>query len=328
MDSPLLSINIVSYNTSEVTLRCLKSIEKSVRIKWLTSDPFKDIEIVIIDNGSTDGSVEAIESLAKEFALPIKLIKNTENMGFGKGHNRASRESTGEYLLLLNTDTLIMNDGIATLTRHYLESNPTVNDKYGKLVTSSSDGYRKHFMGPKLLNQDLTPQPSCGPYYSIPIIIGALFLRGDYWGLTRYSPHVEQAVDWISGAAIMCKKEYFQEIGGFDEEIFMYMEEIELLKRAKNKGMQVWFYAQAQVVHLGSASSNKTYPIFQVYRGFLYLYSKHHNALELRVVQWLLATKAHLVVSLGKLLKRPHLVDTYTKALQIVAESQQPSKSI
>jgi GT2 family glycosyltransferase len=100
------------------------------------------------------------------------------------------------------------------------------------------------------------------------------------------------------------------------------MEEIELLHRAKQKGMEVWFLPEAQIVHLGSASSNKTYPIFQVYRGFLYLYHKHHHALELRMVQWLLAFKAYVVIWLGRLLGKPNLVETYTQALKIVKEDR------
>ncbi len=166
----------------------------------------------------------------------------------------------------------------------------------------------------------MSPQPSCGPYYSIPVIFGALFLRGDHWELTRFSPKDPRRVDWVSGACILCKKEHFQELGGFDEEIFMYMEEIELLYRARKKGMEVWCLPSAQIVHLGSASSNKTYPIFQVYRGFLYLYHKHHHALALRMVQWLLTLKAWLVIVLGRLLGRPNLVETYQKALLIVKE--------
>lgn len=322
MNLPLLSINIVSYNTKDVTLRCLRSIEKSTSVQWITQNPAHDIEIVIIDNASKDGSADAIEALSKELTIPIRLIRNTENVGFGKGHNKAARESNGEFLFLLNTDTLIQSNGLATLTKHYLESNPPSNIEYQNIIKPAWDVYRKHFMGPALLNKDFTAQPSCGPYYSIPVIFGALFLRGDHWGLTRYSPHSERSVDWISGAAVMCKKEYFIDVGGFDEEIFMYMEEIELFKRARQKGMKVWFYPEAQIVHFGSASSDKSYPIFQVYRGFLYLYTKHHKALELHVVQWMLSLKAKIAVMLGNVLKKERLVRTYEQALQIVADSQ------
>lgn len=320
MTAPLLSINIVSYNTKDITLQCLRSIEKSISTRWLSKNPGKDIEIVLVDNASTDGSADAIENTKNILSVPVRLFRNTENIGFGKGHNKAAIESAGEYLLLLNTDTILLADALAKFMESFLAINPPESSEYKDLVKRATVNYRVHFAGPKLLNSDMSPQPSCGPYYSIPVIFGALFLRGDHWGLTRYSPTTSQRVDWVSGACILCKKEHFQEIGGFDEQIFMYMEEIELLYRAKKKGMEVWCLPSAQVAHLGSASSNKTYPIFQVYRGFLYLYHKHHHVLELHMVQWLLTLKAHLVIVLGRLLGRPNLIETYQKALLIVRE--------
>lgn len=322
MSAPLLSINIVSYNTKDITLQCLRSIEKSLSTRWLTKQPSKDIEIIIIDNASTDGSADAVSALAATLSVPLRVIRSTENIGFGKGHNKAAAESTGEYLLLLNTDTIMLADALATFTSTFLALNPPEMSEYRDLVKRKVEDYRVHCAGPKLLNNDLTPQPSCGPYYSIPVIFGALFLRGDHWGLTRYSPSTQKRVDWVSGACIFTKKECFMELGGFDENIFMYMEEIELLHRAKQKGMEVWFLPEAQIVHLGSASSNKTYPIFQVYRGFLYLYHKHHHALELRMVQWLLTFKAYIVIWLGRLLGKPNLIETYTQALKIVKEDR------
>ncbi|MBP6993672.1 glycosyltransferase family 2 protein [Candidatus Woesebacteria bacterium] len=320
MTAPLLSINIVSYNTKDITLQCLRSIEKSISTRWLTAHPRKDIEVIVFDNASTDGSTDAIDELKNSFCVPLRLIRNKENIGFGKGHNRAAAGSAGEFLFLLNTDTIVLADGLASFMESFLAVNtPGVAD-YKNLVQRTTEDYRIHFAGPKLLNTDMSPQPSCGPYYSLPVIFGTLFLRGDYWGLTRYSPSSAQKVDWVSGACILCKKTDFQEIGGFDEDIFMYMEEIELLLRARKKGMEVWFIPTAHIIHLGSASSNKTYPILQVYRGFLYLYSKHHHVLKLRMVQWMLAFKAHLAMLIGRLFNRPNVVSTYHQALQIITE--------
>lgn len=331
MDTPLLSINIVSYQTKDITLQCLRSIEKSLVLRWLTKTPSHDIEIVIVDNNSKDGSFDAIEQYKSSLGIPIRLIRNTENAGFGKGHNKAARASRGEYLLLLNTDTIMVKDALATFVSECMANNPPHTKAYEALVTRPTrTGYKVHFAGPQLLNEDFSPQPSCGPYYSIPTIIGALFLRGDYWGLTRYAPSIPKAVDWVSGACIMCRKDDFLELDGFDENIFMYMEEIELLYRARKKGMNVWYLPNAQVVHLGSASSNKTYPIFQVYRGFLYLYRTHHHPWALGMVQWLLTLKARLVIALAMLLGRQKLMETYRSALAIVQESRQklPSSPI
>ncbi len=321
MDAPLLSINIVSYNTKQLTIDCLNSILRSVRSSWITDDPKQDIEIIIVDNASSDGSQEVIRSFASGSPIPVRLIENTENLGFGKGHNKTAMQSAGELLLLLNTDTILMKDALCVLVKEYLSKNPSGQEKYKKIVEDKSYGERTHFLGPKLLNADLSPQASCGPYYSIPVILGALFLRGDHFGFTRYSPNKRMQVDWVSGAAFICKKECFLDLGGFDEMIFMYMEEIDLLYRARKKGMTVWYTPSAQIVHLGSASSNKQYPIYQVFRGFLYLYKKHHGPLKLAMVQSILRLKAHLVILIGKLLKRPTLVETYTNSLNIVNDN-------
>jgi GT2 family glycosyltransferase len=321
MDAPLLSINIISYNTKKLTLDCLNSIVRSARSSWITINLEEDIEIVIVDNSSNDGSQAAIRAFAACSPIPIRLVENTENVGFGKGHNKAAKESKGELLLLLNTDTILMKDALCVLVKEYLSKNPSTLDKYKNIVKDESHGERVHFLGPKLLNEDLSPQASCGPYYSIPVIFGALFLKGDYFGFTRYSPNKKIQVDWVSGAAFICKKDCFDDLGGFDEGIFMYMEEIDLFFRAHKKGMTVWFTPSAQIVHLGSASSDKKYPTYQVYRGFKYLYRKHHNQLELTMVQSMLRLKAYLVILIGKFMKKPDLIEIYTKAL-IIAKDQ------
>lgn len=322
MDKPLLSINIVSFQTKDITLQCLRSIDKSVTLRWVTPSPSTDIEIVIVDNNSKDGSREAIATYVSPVGIPIRVIHNRENIGFGKGHNVAARASRGEYLLLLNTDTILVKDALATLLTDFLTLNPP-HAPYPSLPSFVQKGYKVHFAGPKLLNADFSPQPSCGPYYSIPTIIGALFLRGDHWGLTRYSPHTPQQVDWVSGASLICKQSDFLELGGFDENIFMYMEEVELLYRARKKGMNVWCLPSAHVIHLGSASSNKTYPIYQVYRGFLYLYRTHHSALSYRMVQWLLVLKARIAIILAHVLGRKDIAQTYQQACAIAHDTYQ-----
>lgn len=319
MSSHLLSFNMVSFNTKDLTVQAIRSLDRSIRKSWISATPSEDVELVLVDNASSDGTVSEIQKLIPELCFSIKLISLNENSGFGRGHNLAAKESTGEYLFLLNTDTIALQDAVSKLFTQYLQYNPP--NTFKTSLTYAKDGNRMHFMGPKLLNEDMSPQTSCGPYYSLGVIFAALFLKGDYWGLTRSSPKVSSQTDWISGAAIMCKKEYFMELGGFDEGIFMYMEEIELLHRAKLKGMTTWFYPDAQWVHIGSASSNKTYPTVQVFRGFAYLYKKHHSKLEQALVQYILKSKAYIAIGLGRLLNKPGLVETYIQALKVITIS-------
>ena len=300
--NPELSIVIVSYNTRRITHRCLESIYKSFRAYKSSSSP--SFEIILIDNASAlDDSGAYLAAYAQKHKN-IVYIKNEQNIGFGPANNQAVRLARGKYLFLLNSDTIILKDAIYKLFSFYRK-----NEK------------KMHFVGPKLLNRDMRPQPSAAPFYSLPVVIGALFLRGDYWGLTRYSPKTTTKVGWVSGAAIMTKKEYYEKVGGFDETIFLYMEEVDLLYRAKRLGMNTYFYHKPKVVHLGFASSGgRTSPILQVYRGFLFFYKKHHSPFALFLLRFLLRLKAGFSWFLGYILNNNYLKQTYAEAYKVAGQ--------
>jgi GT2 family glycosyltransferase len=300
--NPDLSIVIVSYNTRKITHQCLESIYKSFRS--YKSDTAPSFEIILIDNASTkDDSAAYLAEYAKKHKN-IVFVANTQNTGFGPANNQGVKLAKGTYVFLLNSDTVILKDAVHKLFSFYKKSENT-----------------KHFVGPKLFNKDMTPQASAAPFYTLPVIFGALFLRGDYWGLTRSSPKEMRRVDWVSGAAIMTKKEYFEKVGGFDETIFMYMEEVDLLYRAKKIGMNTFFYPKSKIIHLGSASSNgKTFPIIQVYKGFLFFYKKHYSKLSLFFLRFLLRLKAGLAWFLGFIINNNYLKKTYEEAFHVAGQ--------
>jgi len=300
--NPDLSIIVVSYNTRKITHQCLESIYKSFRSYKSKSSP--SFEIILIDNASTkDDSAIYLAEYAKKHKN-IVFVANTTNIGFGPGNNQGVRLAKGKYILLLNSDTVILKDAVLRLFSFYQKNEKT-----------------KQFVGPKLFNRDMSPQASAAPFYTLPVVFGALFLRGDYWGLTRYSPRETRRVDWVSGAAIMTKKEYFEKVGGFDETIFMYMEEVDLLYRAKKRGMNTFFYPKAKIVHLGSASSNgKTFPIIQVYKGFLFFYKKHHSKFALFFLRFLLRLKAGFAWFLGFIINNNYLKTTYEEAFHVAGQ--------
>lgn len=291
-----LSIIILSYNTKQTTRNCLNSILKStIRSAY---------EIIVIDNASTDDSVLMLREISS-LHPHIRLIENKENIGFAKANNQAVRVSFGKYILFLNSDTLAIDDAVERLFTFFKQNETSI-----------------HFLGGKLLNKDGTPQPSCGPFYSLFVVFAALFLRGDYWGLTRYSPDKIRQVDWVSGACILTKKKYFLQIGGFDERIFMYMDEVDLLYSAKNVGYRVFFYPHARFTHFGSASSEgKTYPILQVYRGFLFFYRKHYSSFDIFLLKGMLQLKALIALYIGRITHNQYLTDTYEKALSITQKN-------
>jgi GT2 family glycosyltransferase len=292
-----LSIIIISYNTKVITESCLKSIFQSLRNSTI------NYEIIVIDNASTDESKSMLKEFNRLNSSKLHIIFNSENVGFAKANNQAVKEAKGEYILFLNSDIVVLNNSIIQLFDYYRQHDHVVN-----------------FLGGRLLNKDMSPQSSCGPFYSLPVAFAALFLRGDYWGLTRYSPDKIKEVDWVSGACFITKKEYFKSINGFDENIFMYMDEIDLFYRAKKAGYRVFFYPTAQFIHLGSASSHgRTQPIIQVFKGYTYFYKKHHNnPVSLFLLRFMLQLKARISILIGHITNNNYLIETYEKARKLV----------
>jgi GT2 family glycosyltransferase len=295
MDKPELSIIILSFNTKQITLNCLDSIYKE-------TDPKKvPFEIIIIDNDSKDDSVKAIKLYQKTHPN-LHLIENKANVGFGIANNQAVKVAKGEYLLLQNSDTVVLDRGIEKLYEFYRKNEAKMN-----------------FVGPKLYNKDMTLQPSVAPFFTPPVVFAFLFLRGDYWGLTRSSPNQIKRVGWIHGACFMTKKSIYEKVGGFDEKIFMYMEEVDLQYRAAQMGYTAWFYPDSHFIHLGSASSGgRTFPILQIYRGYLYFYKKHYGSFSLFLLKNMLQLKAYIALLIGKITHNQYLTNTYEQAIQLV----------
>jgi len=290
-----LSIVIVSYNTKKITQNCLESINRSLSGKKIK------YEIIVVDNDSHDGSKEMLKEYSQDNRNKTVYFQTNTNLGFGRGNNFGVRKAKGRYILLLNSDTIVLNRSIEKLFNFYVSNEKTV-----------------HFLGAKLLNKDLTPQPSACRFFTIPVIFATLLLKGDYWGLTRFSPNEFKQVDWVSGACILTKKSYYQGLGGFDKNIFMYMEEVDLLYRARKLGLNTYFYPDAQIIHLGSASSGgKTFPILQVYRGFIFFYKKHYSFLYLLALHLILKLKAAIAYFIGKIKNDQYLIETYDKAFWI-----------
>jgi len=285
-----LSIIIVSYNTSQITKECIESI-----ILSLQGSETK-YEIIVIDNDSSDDSIEQLKILNSKYKQ-IQLIENDKNIGFGSANNLGVKKSKGEYILLLNSDTVVLNSAVE------------------KLLEFAKANSQAHFVGGKLLNTNRTPQPSTAPFYSLPVVFAALFLKGDYWGLTRSSPVKTRRVGWVSGACILTKKNYFEKLGGFDEDVFLYMEEVDLLYRAKQAGFNTYFFPEAQFIHVGFASSgSRSKPIIQVFKGFMYLYKKHYSPTSQSILKTMLQLKVAVSVFIGRVTKNQYLINTYEEA--------------
>lgn len=286
---PELSIIIISYNTKAITKRCLETVMASLK-----TDPVLKAEIIVLDNNSTDGSVEMLKSFAG-----IECIFSKENLGFGKGNNEAVKHAKGEYLLFLNSDTEALDDAIPQLLAQFKEST-------------------FDFAGARLLNKDRSIQLSVGRFYTLPISFLALFLFADRWHGTRYSPSRIQKVDWVSGACFITHAQTYSKLNGFDPAIFMYWEEVDLFYRASQKNLSVGFFPQPTFIHLeGASSKSRTAPILKVYEGYLIFYMKHYSPLHVGVLRCMLQLKALSSLLVGKLIGSTYLTETYSKAYEV-----------
>lgn len=229
---PVISVIIVSYNTREITLKCLRTLYSALKVPG---------EVIVVDNASTDGSVQAIGCEYPD----VELIRNDRNVGFGTANNQAMRRARGCYFLLLNSDAYITAGAIEKLIA-FLERYPLVGA-----------------VGPQLLNENGTLQRSCHRFPSP----GRAWLE-NLWitallpnhptigGYDRWDHDSERFVDFVSGACMLLRRATYEHVGGFDETFFMYAEETDWLRRMHAKGWQVGFTPAAKVIHLGGASGS------------------------------------------------------------------------
>lgn len=228
-----LSIIIISFNTCEITRACLESI--------FNADWRDEYEVIVVDNDSKDGSAEMIKTHFPE----VRLIVNQENKFFSIANNQGARIARGEYLLLLNSDTLVKEDNLQRL----LDYHNTLPDDV--ICT-----------GPKMLNADGSLQ-SCGmcEMGNMWEHIANKFLLNRILPLGRIDPvlirdsNMSHRTGWVSGAAMMVRAEAYAKVGGLNERLIFYGEEPEFGYRTKRLGYKTWYYSGAEVTHLGGKSS-------------------------------------------------------------------------
>ncbi len=230
-DVPSVSVIIVSYNTRDMTLGCLRTLFDQTRDV--------DLDVWVVDNASRDGSCDAIR---QEFSQ-VHVIENPDNAGFGAANNRALTQARGDWFLLLNSDAFVQDGAIQTMVE-YAQAHPQVG-----------------VVGPKLLNKDGSLQRSCyrfpGPLHSWleNLWIASLLPSRLAWSdLRRWAHDEERLVDWVSGACFLVRREAWEKAGGFDERFFMYAEETDWQRSIVAQGWSVAFVPQAVVTHWGGAS--------------------------------------------------------------------------
>ena len=238
MAKPEISIVILNYNTKELTLDCLKSLKK---VKGEVS-----FETIVCDNGSSDGSIEAI----KEKYPEVRIIENGANLGFAKGNNAARRKATGNYVLFLNTDTIVY-PGVLKKTWEYLQSNKDVAAVTCKLVLpdgSLDKDARRSFPTPWVSLTHLV--------LKLDRLFPKSFLFAKYW-YGYISPDITHEVDVIQGAYLLVRKPVLDSVGWFDEDYFLDGEDIDLCWKIKQKGWKIIYFPEVSIKHLKGATKGK-----------------------------------------------------------------------
>lgn len=225
MKIPILSIIIPTWNTADITIKCIETINKFL--------PKNYFEIIIVDNGSTDDTQKIFTKLKN-----IIYIRNSQNLGFAKANNVGAKQATGEYLLFLNSDMELIDATLIDMVE-YLESHLEVG-----------------IVGPQFLDPNLAIQGSITPPQT------PLNAFKEYWlniknSYNKYYLNNIASVKAISGGAIIIKKELFNKISGWDERYFFYYEDLELCRQVTKQNKDIIYFPECQVIHRHGASGTK-----------------------------------------------------------------------
>jgi len=229
-----VSLIIVSYNNKKLLRDCLQSVV----------DNTKELsyEIIVVDNNSTDGS----QDMLRELYPDVTLLCNENNIGFSRANNQGYKLSSGEYLLFLNSDTLILGNALETMSMH-LKDNSAVG-----------------ILGPKILDIHRQPTRSYMRFLDAKkLFLGSKRLRY-FVDVEQYRLHFPvydynsiRKVPWLSGACLMMRRKVFEEAGLFDEHYFFYLEDVDLCLQVNRLGYDVVYFPVVEIIHMFGGSSNQ-----------------------------------------------------------------------
>lgn len=252
----MISFILVQHNQTELTRQAIASLRHH------EPDPY---EIIVIDNGSSEPVDASLET-------ECRIIVTRENKGFGSGNNQGASAAKGEYLFFLNNDSIV-NGSLVRPVVAYFEQHSDV----GAVAV-------------RLQNSDGTPQISTGRF---PTILTEFGMKR---GVPSYPAVHSGSVEWATGAALAIRRKVYERVGGFDEEYFLYFEDVDLCRRIHNAGFDIHLIESTPVTHLGGGSRpNEKEPWVQVeYRKSQLRYYDRHNSLLQNI-----ALRAYLLVKFG-----------------------------
>jgi GT2 family glycosyltransferase len=289
-----LSIITLNHNRPKLTIACIESLWKQHKEEFENNE----FECLVVDTLSQDNSLQLLEPEVKKYKN-IHLFPSNRDAGFGAGNNFGAKKAKGDFILLLNNDTVVEDRGIIKML-DYLKT----HIKIGAL-------------GGKIYNFDGTEQSASGKFYSLFTV--TLFLLGfQRLGLVDKNPTTISQVDWVKGALLMMKRNLFEKLGGFDEKIFLYTEDMELCYRVHKLGLSCVFFPDITIKHKEHGTGNRTSAIINIFTNLPYFYKKHKSTFAYEYVKFLLRLKAITLLTAGKILQNKYLQETYTKALKAI----------
>jgi len=284
--SPALDIAIVNWNGGNQLRECLESIVKTVK------EGFTLNHVIVVDNNSEDDSLERLP----EKSLSLQIIKNTSNMGFAKACNQAARICTADYILFLNPDTRLFKDSLRIPIR------------FMELPDSDSIG----ICGIQLIQDDGQVSRSSARYPSPGMFVSKMLGLDVIWP-ERFPSHFmaewdhleSRFVDHVIGAFYLVRKKAFEDLGGFDERFFVYLEDLDFSCRANRAGWKTFYLSDAKAFHEGggSSSQDKGLRIFYSLRSRILYGYKHFSSFDatmLLVVSLLFEPLARIFFSLAQ----------------------------
>ncbi len=258
-----LSIIIVSYNTKDLTLDCINSVFKfAPKIKF---------EVVVVDNGSSDGTVE---SLPKS----VKVIKNNANLGFSRANNQGIKISKGKYILLLNSDTKVTKGAIE------------------KLISFAENADGAGVVGSQLLNADGSIQPSVFYLPTLGRTIAEFWLKGKKY-LEKYAPQGSEPaeVEAVVGAAFLITPKAQKRVGQLNEAYFMYFEDLDYCREVRRKGLKVYYLPSSKIYHYHGASGKGIADASNQWKRLIPSSKTYHGLIKYYAIQFMMKTSQKLL---------------------------------
>lgn len=291
---PQISFLILTYNSENYVDKILGSIISLCGEKFEK----KEYELLVLDNNSSDNTRSLIERFTKKYSF-INFVVSNENLGYAKGINKLASYAKGDLLLVINPDAEL------------------VKEDFKNLIQEFSQNPKLAIAGLKIIGSDGKNEDSAGKFYN-PLSFLLFSLGMEKLVSQRFSPEKKRKVDYVSGGFVVFDSQKFKALKGYDEDYFMYIEDMDLCFRAKKLGLHVYFLPVATIRHQGQGSSNKTFAIVNIFKGLLIFSKKHHSKLFYLFVKYLLKLKAIFIIVIGTLTGREQIVITYKEAIKTI----------